>query len=487
MDSDATYFMAKDSEVQCWTPFHILWSVGIALPFFLLWGIVLPVILFRKLVMSSKTLDNQDTYSKFAFVYEGMKKRRYYWEFVILIRKTLIVIIFVFVNVISVQAQAFATFLVLLVFSALQIKFRPYCDKRLNRIELLSLITSLVMTYSGMFFLSGGSTDALNILLIIISLIFNIFFYLVLAMYFFKSYKKAAARFKKSLTKAKGKFERSKTRKNSNSNSSSSDNNESSDESSRPSADMKELEAIMDDIQLDSPLQIPKENDDEIQQQEDDNRKDNSESNISDIPVESFSEMPGRSESRVVYNNLKSERGNLSAMRNSGQNSFNSALLTPNLIRTHSMNSSAVNLLSPHLSTDRKLLGNISGFESNFLKPGRPALEKLDIRGSFMSGAMDSPSSQRMFAFQDDSSSVPKLSNFQFNYDESILLKIPNSPADGGNSSYRINYSNDANSADVGNDLISANDGGNDDNNDNNGNDGNDGNDGNEGNDEVEN
>jgi len=157
--------MAKDSEVQCWTPFHILWSVGIALPFFLLWGIVLPVILFRKLVLCSNNLDNQETYSKFAFVYEGMKKRRYYWEFVILIRKTLIVIIFVFVNVISVQAQAFATFLVLLVFSALQIKFRPYCDKRLNRMELLSLITSLVMTYSGMFFLSGNKLTDIQFLI----------------------------------------------------------------------------------------------------------------------------------------------------------------------------------------------------------------------------------------------------------------------------------------------------------------------------------
>jgi len=280
---------------------------------------------------------------------------------------------------------------------------------------------------------------------------------------------------KRGLTKMKSKLERSKTRKNSNSNSSSSDNNVSSDESSRPSGDMKELEAIMDDIQLESPLQIPKENDEIQQPQEEDDKKDNSESNLSDIPVESFSEMPGRGESKVVYNPLKSEKSNLSVLRNSGyqgygQNSFNSALLTPNLIRNNSMNSSAVNLLSPHLSTDRKLLGNVSAnLDSNFLKPGRLVLDKLDVRG-FNSGAMDSPSSQRMFVFpQDDSSSAPKLSHFQFNYDESILLKIPNSPADGGSSSYRINYSHDAN------DIISSNNDGNDD-----------GNEGNEDPDEVE-
>jgi len=430
--SSATYFMAEDSEVQCWTGLHILWSVGVALPFFLLWGFVLPIVLFRKLVVS-KDLENAETYTRFAFIYEGMKKKRYYWEFVILIRKTLVVLIFVFLNVISVQAQAFATFLVLLVFSALQIKIRPYCDKRLNRLELLSLITLLVMTYSGMFFLSGGSTDALNLILIILSLIFNIVFYLTLGLYFVKSNKKASAMLKKFMAK-KGKpgLERSKTRKNSNSNSSSSDNIESSDSSKR-SAEIKDLEDIIDEIQIDSPSKAPDENAEEDQI----HRKD-SESPLSDIPVESFSDLPSRNGNKMVYNGFKNENSNHSVLRNSGylgvgQNSFNaSALLSPHLLRGQSFNSSGINLLSPHLSTDRKLL------DSNLLKPGKPMLEKLDVRGLQLGAALDSSSSQRLFAADQDggSSSVSRLQNLQlhFNYDESLLLRIPNSPADGSSS-----------------------------------------------------
>ena len=78
--------MAKDSEIQCWTPLHILWSVGVALPFFLLWGFVLPIVLFRKLVVS-KDLENPETYTRFAFIYEGMKKKRYYWYSFLLMKK----------------------------------------------------------------------------------------------------------------------------------------------------------------------------------------------------------------------------------------------------------------------------------------------------------------------------------------------------------------------------------------------------------------
>jgi len=71
--------MTRSPNVQCWTPKHILWAVGVALPFFLLWGVVLPVILLRKLMARSKLLNTPEVYSKYAFVYEGLETKRYYW------------------------------------------------------------------------------------------------------------------------------------------------------------------------------------------------------------------------------------------------------------------------------------------------------------------------------------------------------------------------------------------------------------------------
>jgi len=71
--------MAKSSNVECWTPKHLIWSVGVAFPFFVLWGIVLPVVLLRKIMTRAKSLDNPEVYSKYAFVYEGLKTKRYYW------------------------------------------------------------------------------------------------------------------------------------------------------------------------------------------------------------------------------------------------------------------------------------------------------------------------------------------------------------------------------------------------------------------------
>lgn len=82
----------------------------------------------------------------------------------VLLRKMLVVLIFVFFNFISVQSQAFATFLVVIGFGCVHYVFWPYNDERLNRAEMVALISLGVMVYCGMFFLSSNNLIDLNIL-----------------------------------------------------------------------------------------------------------------------------------------------------------------------------------------------------------------------------------------------------------------------------------------------------------------------------------
>ena len=71
--------MKQDSEVQCWTYTHIFWSVIIALPNFCLWTLILPLSLLRVLRKNAKNLDNLELYAKYSFVYDGLRKDKYYW------------------------------------------------------------------------------------------------------------------------------------------------------------------------------------------------------------------------------------------------------------------------------------------------------------------------------------------------------------------------------------------------------------------------
>jgi len=69
----SAYFLTSDSEIQCWTGSHVIWSFGVALPLLLIWAFLFPVILFLK----------TKKYSKFPcwqpFFYQGLEKKRFYW------------------------------------------------------------------------------------------------------------------------------------------------------------------------------------------------------------------------------------------------------------------------------------------------------------------------------------------------------------------------------------------------------------------------
>jgi len=71
--------MVENPDTQCWNTQHIVWSILIALPFFLLWGIILPIYVFKKLKARSRNLKDPEVYSKYSFLYEGLKKDYYYW------------------------------------------------------------------------------------------------------------------------------------------------------------------------------------------------------------------------------------------------------------------------------------------------------------------------------------------------------------------------------------------------------------------------
>jgi len=71
--------MMENSETQCWTFFHIIWSVAISFPNFLLWTIILPFSLFRILRKKIKIMKDPLNCAQYSFIYVGLKLENYYW------------------------------------------------------------------------------------------------------------------------------------------------------------------------------------------------------------------------------------------------------------------------------------------------------------------------------------------------------------------------------------------------------------------------
>ena len=276
-------------------------------------------------------------------------------------------------------------------------------------------------------------------MLIIIALIFNLAFYAAIAFYFLKSYRKTAQNItRKVTTKVKESLERSRSSKQSKSkNSSNSDSSSNSDaEKSKRSVDVRELEEIMDGIQVDS----------KRGNHDDDSRK-NSVSSISGIPSET-DDSPTLDKRMAL--GLGDSGNQSSIVRNFGlkqlsylqhQNSFNNS---------QSLNNSGVNLLAPNLinsamSSSRRINNlslHIENNVSQFLRP-RP-ISELSNDGKQIE-ALDSPNAQRQFnlgiSYEDSPRGGMSRIHHQGSYqDDSLILKIPYSPSEirSGNESEEV-------------------------------------------------
>jgi hypothetical protein len=154
MDIDGEDRVQDDLEVICWNAEHKLFSYFIALPSIIVWGLGIPFFAFSLLTKVRKDLESVTTIEKYGFLYRGYRKDFYYLEIVIMYRKILLIFISVFVSSLGVIAQALVVFMVLICFLIVNSKKKPFSTIALNDLETLSLVTSMVTVYCGLFFIT---------------------------------------------------------------------------------------------------------------------------------------------------------------------------------------------------------------------------------------------------------------------------------------------------------------------------------------------
>ena len=148
--------MLYDLEVSCWRSEHIKYILFVATPSLIIWGFGIPLIAWITLSRNKSDLELIDLREKYGFLYNGYKKSFYFWESVIMYRKIMIIFISVFLSEFGTITQALVVFLVLIIFLILNIKLKPFAFDVLNDMEMLSIITSILTVYCGLYFLSDN-------------------------------------------------------------------------------------------------------------------------------------------------------------------------------------------------------------------------------------------------------------------------------------------------------------------------------------------
>ena len=170
------YFMIQDYDIKCWEGAHLKWTLGLGIPSLLLWIVIVPAFMFRILRKNKDRLREEKIAKKYAFLYIGYKKEKYFWEFVIMSRKILLIFGTVLGVIYSNDFELYFSVLLTIVAYVLQVWNNPYETKQLNLLESISLLSSEIVCFCALYFKLINRRKELDIIMVIFGFVGNLFF-----------------------------------------------------------------------------------------------------------------------------------------------------------------------------------------------------------------------------------------------------------------------------------------------------------------------
>ena len=169
-------WLVADPSIRCWQEEHMFYTVVVGIPGVGIWCLGIPAVAMLIIIKNRRELTYINIKAKYGFLYNGYKPERFYWEFVIIYRKILVIFISVFISTVSIEVQALSVMLVIFIAFYLQHSCQPYNAQELNDLELMSIVTSGITIYSGLYFLSKSLTNSAGLVFFALILVSNCVF-----------------------------------------------------------------------------------------------------------------------------------------------------------------------------------------------------------------------------------------------------------------------------------------------------------------------
>ncbi|CAG9321392.1 unnamed protein product [Blepharisma stoltei] len=180
------FWLNYDLGIKCWTYDHTFYAFLIALPGIIIWGVAAPIFCLTKIIRHRKRLEEIFFKQRYAFLYQSFKPQRFYWEFIIIYSKIILVILSVFLENIPDSIQGFIITIILLFFLHIHNRNSPFTEPHLNQVEFIAKFVLLLTIFSGLFFSTKELDYSRKIAIFVITLISNISFIVYILCKIFK-------------------------------------------------------------------------------------------------------------------------------------------------------------------------------------------------------------------------------------------------------------------------------------------------------------
>lgn len=163
-------------DLLCWQSDHLKYALGLVLPCLLIWGVAVPAGVLLFLMRRRDHINEADDNIRYGFLVRGYREGLFYWEYVVIYRKLLVIVFIVFFSQVSLFLQVLSTLGLLLGSIVLQQYLRPYSQPALNSLEFRSLLVTTITLYSGLFFYSESVGEVGQVLIFVVISLLNIAF-----------------------------------------------------------------------------------------------------------------------------------------------------------------------------------------------------------------------------------------------------------------------------------------------------------------------
>ena len=144
----------------------------------MIWVIALPAIAFVILFKNRNNLENESIKQYYLILYQGFTRKAFFWEFVNIFRKVIIIAVNTILSLISIVYRLMMCIILLIITERMQQRLKPYKAHENNDIEIKAIIAGTTLLFSGLIFEEGAKYNYLRFdtLTISVVIIYNAIF-----------------------------------------------------------------------------------------------------------------------------------------------------------------------------------------------------------------------------------------------------------------------------------------------------------------------
>ena len=176
---DGTYYILNNYNYECRNEENTWYIFAISLPSLFVWGVMYQILNLSRILRYRKALDAENVRTRIGFLYNFYRKKYYYWEFVEIYKKYIIIFIITYWQVNPEIKSLIVLFLIYLLCVLLN-RFKPFITQEINNLSFFAHMVVIATLIFGLFSFETNEDVQIfaNYFIFTINFLFLLIFYL---------------------------------------------------------------------------------------------------------------------------------------------------------------------------------------------------------------------------------------------------------------------------------------------------------------------